>query len=87
MKTAYTVFLAVVVIGCLCGGAFAAEYFVANNGDDLNPGTIEQPWETITHAWRQVSAGDTINVRAGVYPEGRIWVEFLDGAPGAYITF
>ena len=44
-------------------------YYVATNGSDSNPGTEQQPWRTIQHAAENVSAGDTVLVRGGVYNE------------------
>ncbi|HVT44084.1 MAG TPA: right-handed parallel beta-helix repeat-containing protein [Thermoanaerobaculia bacterium] len=45
----------------------AAEYFVATDGSDSNPGTISQPFKTIAKAAGVVRAGDVVNVRGGVY--------------------
>jgi parallel beta-helix repeat protein len=47
--------------------AGAAEYAVATNGDDANPGTESQPWRTLQHAADSVGPGDTVSVRAGNY--------------------
>jgi parallel beta-helix repeat protein len=47
--------------------AGAAEYVVATNGDDANPGTESQPWRTLQHAADSVGPGDTVSVRAGNY--------------------
>lgn len=44
-------------------------YFVSPNGNDLNPGTFNQPWRTIGKAARSVLPGDTVYVRAGIYME------------------
>jgi hypothetical protein len=44
-------------------------YFVATSGSDSNPGTEALPWKTISKAARSVAAGDTVNVRGGVYTE------------------
>jgi hypothetical protein len=41
--------------------------YVATNGDDNNPGTLAQPWQTIQKAVKTVVAGDTIYVRGGQY--------------------
>jgi hypothetical protein len=51
------------------GYASEADYYVAKNGSDGNPGTLEKPWRTIQHAANTVNAGDTVYVRAGVYNE------------------
>jgi hypothetical protein len=44
-------------------------YYVATTGSDSNSGTQAAPWRTIQHAATSVKAGDTINIRAGVYNE------------------
>jgi hypothetical protein len=47
-------------------------YYVALNGNDSNPGTIDKPWRTINYATSNnssVSAGDTILVQPGTYTE------------------
>jgi len=44
------------------------DWFVdAATGNDLNPGTSEAPFKTITHALQQVVLGDWIKVRPGTY--------------------
>lgn len=45
------------------------EYFVAVNGSDRNPGTLEKPFRTITHALDHICPGDTVTVRGGRYFE------------------
>ncbi len=55
--------------------AQATNYFVdANhpNARDSNPGTEALPWKTIGKATWNVTAGDTVYVKAGVYREGLI---------------
>jgi hypothetical protein len=47
--------------------AHAATYYVANDGDDSNPGTIGQPLATIQKAQEFVGPGDTVYVRGGTY--------------------
>lgn len=47
----------------------ATTYYVAVDGDNNNPGTLTQPWQTIQYAADQVIAGDTVWVRGGVYNE------------------
>lgn len=49
--------------------ASGAVYYVATTGSDSNSGTLAAPWHTIQHAATSVKAGDTINIRAGVYNE------------------
>ena len=48
-----------------------------NGGDDVNgAGTDASPFESIQRAVNAASAGDTINIRAGVYDQG----EYFDGS-------
>jgi hypothetical protein len=49
--------------------ASGAVYYVATTGSDGNAGTQAAPWRTIQHAATSVKAGDTVNIRAGVYNE------------------
>jgi hypothetical protein len=46
-------------------------YYVSPLGDDLNPGTYEFPWRTITKAANTVIPGDRVYIREGIYYE---WV-------------
>jgi hypothetical protein len=47
--------------------ALIAQKYVATNGSDLNPGTIDQPFATIAKAISVAVPGDTIYVRGGEY--------------------
>jgi len=47
--------------------ADAATYYVATDGDNSNPGTIEQPWATFAYGYQQLQAGDTLYLREGTY--------------------
>ena len=61
-------------------------YYVAPNGDDSNPGTIDQPWRTIQHAADTMVASDSVLIRNGVYNEQII--SSSDGnAANGYIVF
>jgi hypothetical protein len=61
-----------------------ASYFVAVNGNDSNPGTLQAPFRTINKALSVTSAGDVVQVRKGTYAEK---VRFTrSGASGNYIT-
>ena len=63
----------------------AATYYVAPNGDDSNPGTIDRPWRTIRKAANTLVAGDTVYLRAGTYSEQ---VNFTrSGSSNSPITF
>ncbi|KAA3640047.1 MAG: hypothetical protein DWP95_09335, partial [Proteobacteria bacterium] len=47
--------------------AMAVEFFISPQGDDSNPGTISQPWQTLSHGLNTIVAGDVLTLRAGVY--------------------
>jgi alpha-L-arabinofuranosidase len=47
----------------------AANYYVATNGNDNNPGTKKMPFCTIQHAADVAQPGDVTTVREGVYRE------------------
>jgi hypothetical protein len=47
--------------------SLASQIFVAPDGNDSNPGTIDQPVESIHKAQTLVSAGDTVYIRGGLY--------------------
>ena len=48
---------------------YAGTFFVAPNGDNNNAGTITNPWRTVKYSLSQLSAGDTLNIREGIYYE------------------
>lgn len=89
--------------GLLCLLSFtrshAATYYIAPNGNDANPGTKEQPFQTINKAQTLLSPGDTVFVRGGTYvmdesqiaSKTRIWayVTLLDksGTDGKRINY
>ena len=47
----------------------AYRFFVSTEGDDSNPGTLNEPWKTINKAARVVKAGEIVFIRGGVYKE------------------
>jgi hypothetical protein len=48
--------------------ATGTTYYVDGNlGSDSNPGTKDQPWQTIQNAVKRVIAGDTVYIRGGQY--------------------
>lgn len=72
----------VLILACAClavscgdsgvsgpGQGSGTTYYVAPDGDDDNPGTLEDPWRTIGMAAGTITAGDTVLVREGVYTE------------------
>lgn len=68
----------------LPGAGIAQTYYVAETGDNGNPGTSSSPWETLQYAANEVKAGDTVIVRPGEY-QGFFLSE--DGTPSAPIVF
>jgi hypothetical protein len=53
--------------------SLADDYYVDGvKGNDSNSGTLSNPWETITKANSVLKAGDTVNVRAGIYEDQQI---------------
>ncbi len=60
-------------------------YYVSNNGDDSNPGTIDNPWKTIQNAMDLAEPGNTVNIFAGTYNE-KVYVN-VSGTAGNFITF
>lgn len=61
------------------------KFYVATNGSDSNPGTLDRPWRTIQKAANTVGAGSTVYVRGGVYNE-TVTIN-VSGTPGNVITF
>jgi hypothetical protein len=47
--------------------ASAETYYVAVDGNDTHPGTLENPWGTWQKAFETAQAGDTVYFRGGVY--------------------
>ena len=70
----------------LAGAAQTKIYYVSASGNDSNPGTLNQPWHTIQHAADTVAAGDTVQVRNGVYDE-QVIISSSGDAAGGYIVF
>lgn len=42
-------------------------YFISKEGSDANTGSIESPWRSLNHAFREMKGGETIYFREGVY--------------------
>jgi len=66
--------------------ASGAVYYVSTSGSDSNAGTRAAPWRTIQHAATSVKAGDTVNIRAGVYNEA-VTPSVSGSASAGSITF
>jgi len=60
-------------------------YYVAPDGSDSNPGTQDEPWQTIQKAADTLVAGETVYIRAGTYAE-RV-VPANSGTADGYIVY
>lgn len=65
--------------------AHGATYYVATTGSDAADGSTGTPWLTIGKAATTMTAGDTVNVLDGNYPE-RV-VTGSNGSAGNYISY
>jgi hypothetical protein len=74
-----------VVLLLACSLAGGAQYWVATNGDDSNPGTKERPWLTVGKAASVARGNDFIHVTAGTYDEKVTPAH--SGSAGTYITY
>ncbi len=54
-------------------------YYVSPSGDNENPGTLEEPWESVGKAAHTVIAGDTVLIREGTYHEAVVIQHSGDG--------
>ncbi|UCG57961.1 MAG: right-handed parallel beta-helix repeat-containing protein, partial [Phycisphaerales bacterium] len=69
------VFIFAVAIAFVCAlNTYAASYYVDTDSlggpcSDSNPGTLTQPWRTVSRANSQLQPGDTVYIREGVYDE------------------
>lgn len=52
---------------CLPWMLAAKDYYVATDGKDTNPGSLEAPFATLRKAQSVVQAGDIVYIRGGVY--------------------
>jgi MYXO-CTERM domain-containing protein len=84
--------LSMVAAACLApllgvGDADAATYYVATTGSDSNDGmTVDSAWATVTYAATIALAGDTVYIKAGLYPDEEVVVA-NSGTEGAPIVF
>jgi Protein of unknown function (DUF1565) len=72
--------------GIAAGAGSDLSLYVANNGDDSNPGTMEKPLRTIQHAADIAKPGNTVNVREGSYCQ-QLAVKVSGNAEQGFITF
>jgi len=80
-----SLFLALSV--CVSGafGQINSSFYVSTTGDDSGPGSQTAPWRTIQHAADMARAGNTVNVRGGVYEE-LVTIKASGNATDGYIT-
>lgn len=70
LKNTLTMRLALIFFLSFCSlFAMGAEYYVSNNGNDTNTGSISSPYKTIQKAASLMQAGDVCYIREGVYRE------------------
>ena len=62
-------------------------YYVAQDGDDANPGSADAPWRTLQYAADAAQPGDTVCLRAGIYTDPEEVKFFRSGEADAPITF
>ncbi len=65
--------------------AYSDIYYVDNEGDNSNSGTIIEPWETLSYAFSQIEAGDTLYLREGVFEEGGLMLSNSGNTIDGYI--
>src|SRR5262245_28701195 len=53
--------------------AWGTEFYVAPNGSDENPGSVDKPFRTLNHGVKPLKPGETLVARAGVYRESLIY--------------
>ncbi len=67
--------------------AYCTDFFVCPDGNDINDGSIKNPFKTIDKAVEQVQAGDTIFLRGGLHHYSHtIQISVPDGEPENSIT-
>lgn len=81
------ILLLCVLICSMVASGLSAVYYVDNNNpaaSDSNDGFFETPWLTVQHGLEQVTAGDTLYIREGIYNEYLTISQ--SGSPEAPIT-
>ncbi len=76
---------ALVALTAVCTSAFAADWYVATNGNDGSAGSLAAPFASIQHAVDTMSAGDTVYVRGGRYHE-EVVISNMVGSAGSKYT-
>jgi Right handed beta helix region len=65
----------------------APAVFVAPDGDDSGPGTLDQPWQTLQKAANSVPAGATVYLRSGTYGPFVMRRSGLAGQPTTFTAY
>lgn len=79
--------IAILLLMLSAGKLTAAEYYVAPNGNDQNPGTLNQPFRSIARGLNFArQPGDSLILRAGNYPQSRPLNLISSGTQGNPIT-
>ncbi|NJM16947.1 MAG: hypothetical protein HC896_17615 [Bacteroidales bacterium] len=58
--------------------SMAASKHVSPKGSDSNPGTLAEPWQTISLAGLAAVAGDTVYIHGGTYNDRLVVKKFGD---------
>lgn len=61
-------------------------YFISPDGNDSDPGTLENPWRTLNGNSSRIHAGDLVYLRGGIY-KGQTLNILNSGTKGKYITY
>jgi hypothetical protein len=86
----------IIAIMAFGGISMAKEYYVATDGNDANPGSLQKPFRSIAHAQSQVRKDTgigqqsiTVNLRGGTYylNDAIVFSEDDSGAPDAPVTY
>jgi hypothetical protein len=87
MRSGLTVVVAAAMLACACtsstAGSQPARLFVAPNGNDGGPGSLQRPLRTLQRAVDRARPGTTVYVRGGRHAGFRVT---HSGRPGAPIT-
>ena len=70
---------------CALAACRAADFFVATDGSDANPGTDALPFQTVQKGCDAAAAGSTIFVKAGIYQE-RVTLARSGNASDGFVT-
>jgi hypothetical protein len=76
-----TSLLLALVLFVISPTAPAAEFFVATNGSNSNPGTAALPWRTLQYAADEIVPGSRVTVRLGNYAGFELTTDGTSAAP------